>query len=181
MKLCRESIERIQATKEIEADVWKDMVRFAVDDCALDVETFQQSTRTMEESYAEKWFSNQPLAKTKGGKWKKTFTLEKSDGTKEKVYVIPNAWTTAKSVVCTAINAGEPLMDGSTVLGQTAVAKAARSKSKVEKSPSERFLYHMHAASVLAQQNDLPDSTQDVAKEYMQKINKSLNPFNNFL
>lgn len=120
IKLTISDIEDCAVAQAATDNTWRKVSEYAADHPKL--EDFDQGLAVIEDEFREKYFGSVEEAKTSAGKWKKTY---KHPSTGERVYILPNAWQTAKSVARKALEVGIDPRGW----GQTAVAKKAREAS----------------------------------------------------
>lgn len=103
-----------------------------------DRESYENDLKVFEDEYMEQEFGDEPAAKKKNGEWKyRTY--------------LPQAYTSAKAVICTAFDLGVDMFDeDGDGLGKSAIQKATKeakastdSKSDQEKASIQaNNLYH---------------------------------------
>ena len=127
-----ESIEGLAIVDQASDNVWADMKQYAYDNNAFSYEDLNKLLEPIEDEFRFKYFSGNDKAVTKGGKWKSTYTDESGN----RVYIIPNAWTTSKSVLGAALDAGLSFLNK----GQSVLAREVRTMKKdgSVKSPGEK-------------------------------------------
>jgi hypothetical protein len=94
-----QDIEDCTIPETVQKNTWAKMCEFAEE---RSLEAFDADIATIEEEFCVKYFSEVEEAKTKSGKWKKSYKNSKG----ERVYIIPNPWSTSKSIVRGALTLG---------------------------------------------------------------------------
>ena len=129
MSLTLETIEEAAIAQQGSDNVWSDMVDFISTNKITTSSNLNLILKDIEEEFLVKYFSHDFNAKTSKGKWKKSYKYtDYQTGEERRKYLIPQAWTTAKSIAGKALDAGEALSVDGKPLGQTGVAKSARMK-----------------------------------------------------
>lgn len=166
MSLDRGSIEDCAVAESASKNTWTDMTEFAKD--YYSSLEFFQALNPIEDEFREMYFHDVPEAKTKNGKWKKTY--KNSAG--ERVYILPNAWQTSKSVAGKAIDAKVD-MHGK---GQTAVAKEARETLSSPIDPGRKAINYMKKALNITRESgdSIISYDKEMIKNYAEAIMENL-------
>jgi len=162
MSLDRGSIEDCAVAESASKNTWADMVDFAAGyNSSID---FFDALLPIEDEFREMYFKDVSAATTKSGKWKKTY--KNSDG--ERVYILPNAWQTSKSVAGKAIDANIDMIGK----GQSAVAKKARERLSTPKTPINVVLSSLQKAKnvVCESKNSFSDEDKKWVVNYCEAI-----------
>ena len=103
-----ETIVKFKVSEKSKENAWVDLVEEITNAGCKSGNAALTILGVAEIEYMEQYHSEDPAAKTKGGRWKISKYL-------------PNAYKSAKSVICRALDAGVALKDANEVQGKSAV------------------------------------------------------------
>lgn len=150
-----ETIVKFKVGEVTTSDAWNELAADVVSNAESDATLIKEYLKPYEDEYMEAYHSDDPTAKKKNGTWKYSKYL-------------PNAYNSAKSVICRAAARGIPIIIDKSIRGKSEVEKAIQSSkiSGLIKTPEGRIVtLTMRIKSVVQQYPEIEPYAKDFIKK----------------